>query len=456
MTGPRLLIMDDDQAYCGDLSLIFSDRMQVATAFTGEDGLAQLERAGADVVLLDVDFGPGRLTGLQILERIGILDDPPTVIMLSGNRDLPTVVEAVKLGAFHYVAKPANPSELRNLVVKALGARLHRLEKMALQQEVGRLTGSFIAGDDKTFRMLERVDQVASTPVNVMITGESGTGKEMVARRIHAGSSQVGGPFVGINCGAFPPDLIESEIFGHARGAFSGALQPKPGKFELAAGGTLFLDEVGEGPLPFQVKLLRALGEKVFTRLGDNQDIPVQARILAATSRDLSEAMALGTFREDLYYRLNTYRIEILPLRKRPGDIMPLARHFLAQAVRDFGKRVDDFSPAVEMRLEQLPWPGNVRELKNVVECAVINCRASMIDLGDLSGPADSPSESLDGPWSEAKSTMILRWEKDYFTARLQATAGNVSQAAKHSGMTRQHFQNKLRELGLVADDFRS
>ncbi|MBU2500222.1 sigma 54-interacting transcriptional regulator, partial [bacterium] len=192
------------------------------------------------------------------------------------------------------------------------------------------------------------------------------------------------------------------------------------------------------------------------TRLGDNQDIPVQARILAATSRDLSEAMARGTFREDLYYRLNTYRIEILPLRKRPGDIMPLARHFLAQAVRDFGKRVDDFSPAVEMRLEQLPWPGNVRELKNVVECAVINCRASMIGLGDLSGPADSPSESLDGPWSEAKSTMILRWEKDYFTARLQATAGNVSQAAKHSGMTRQHFQNKLRELGLVADDFRS
>jgi len=455
MSGPRLFLIDDDREYCADLGAVLGGRYSIFQAHSGRSALDMMEKVGPDVVLLDVDFGDDSMSGLEVLERVRARENPPPVIMLSGSRSLSTVVRAMKMGAFHYIAKPADLPELINLLDQALASGQRGRQIQAQRDELGRLTGSFVAGDDHTFRLLETVDQVAGTETTVLITGQSGTGKEMIARRIHAGSSRREGPFVGINCGAVPADIIESEIFGHVKGAFTGADRLRVGKFELAGGGTLFLDEIGESPLAFQIKLLRVLGENVFTRLGDNQDLSVDTRILAATSKDLEKAINKGEFRAELFYRLNIYRIHLVPLRERRGDILPLARHFLAETLPRFPRQIEGFSPAVESRMVQEHWPGNVRELRNFVERAVINCTGGMIGLGDMFGQVGG---STAGPahFNEAKDLMTRDWETRFMTERLTETAGNVTRAAELSGMSRQGFQRKLRELGLRSRDFQA
>ena len=455
MPGPRLFLIDDDRDYCADLEAVLGGRFQVYQAHSGGEALELMDQVVPEVILLDVDFGHEGMSGLEILERVRALENPPPVIMLSGSQSLSTVVRAMKMGAFHYIAKPADLPELVNLLEQALVSGLNRRQIQAQRDELGRLTGDFVAGDDNTFRLLERVDQVAETETTVLITGDSGTGKEMIARRIHAGSPRREGPFVGINCGAVPADIIESEIFGHVKGAFTGADSLRMGKFELAAGGTLFLDEIGESPMAFQVKLLRVLGENVFTRLGDNKDLSVETRVLAATSKDLEQAMARGEFRPELFYRLNIYRIHLVPLRDRRGDILPLARHFLAETLPRFPRQIEGFSPAVETRMVEEQWPGNVRELRNFVERAVINCTGGMIGLGDMfgQGPGFTPGPAS---FNEAKDLMTREWEARYLTERLSETGGNVTRAAELSGMSRQSFQRKLRELGLRSGDFQT
>jgi len=455
MSGPRLFLIDDDREYCADLAAVLGSRFSIFQAHSGGSALDMLETVGPDVVLLDVDFGDGSMSGLEILERVRARENPPPVIMLSGSRSLSTVVRAMKMGAFHYIAKPADLPELINLLDQALASSQRGRQIQAQRDELGRLTGSFVAGDDRTFRLLETVDQVAGTETTVLITGQSGTGKEMIARRIHAGSSRREGSFVGINCGAVPADIIESEIFGHVKGAFTGADKLRVGKFELASGGTLFLDEIGESPLPFQIKLLRVLGENIFNRLGDNQDLSVDTRILAATSKDLEKAIDKGEFRAELFYRLNIYRIHLVPLRERRGDILPLARYFLAETLPRFPRQIEGFSPAVESRMDQEQWPGNVRELRNFVERAVINCTGGMIGLGDMFGQSGVVTV---GPsnFNEAKDLMTREWETRFVTERLTETAGNVTRAAEQCGMSRQSFQRKMRELGLHSRDFKS
>jgi DNA-binding NtrC family response regulator len=455
MPGPRLFLVDDDREYCADLEAMLGGKYNIFQAHNGPDALDLFDQVGPDVILLDVDFGQGNMSGLEILERVRAKENPPPVIMLSGSQSPATVVRAMKMGAFHFVAKQSDPPELVNLLEQAMASSQRGLQIQAQRQELGRLTGSFIAGDDQTFRLLETLDQVAETDTTVLITGESGTGKEMVARRIHASSERRDGPFVGINCGAVPADIIESEIFGHVKGAFTGADSLRVGKFELAKGGTLFLDEIGECPQAFQVKLLRVLGENVFTRLGDNQDLSVDTRILAATSKDLEQAIARGEFRSELFYRLNIYRIHLPPLRERRGDILPLARHFLGETLPRFPRQIEGFSPAVENRIAGEDWPGNVRELRNFVERAVINCTGGMIGLGDMFGQA-GVSLSGPAPFSEAKEQMVRDWETRYISQRLTETAGNVTRAAELSGMNRQGFQRKMRELGLRSQDFQS
>lgn len=456
MSGPRLFLIDDDREYCADLAAVLGSRYSIFQAHSGTSALDMMERVGPDVVLLDVDFGDESMSGLEILERVRARENPPPVIMLSGSRNLSTVVRAMKMGAFHYIAKPADLPELINLLDQALASSQRGRQIQAQRDELGRLTGSFVAGDDRTFRLLETVDQVAGTETTVLITGQSGTGKEMIARRIHAGSFRREGPFVGINCGAVPADIIESEIFGHVKGAFTGADKLRVGKFELAAGGTLFLDEIGESPLPFQIKLLRVLGENVFTRLGDNQDLSVDTRILAATSKDLEKAIDKGEFRAELFYRLNIYRIHLVPLRERRGDILPLARHFLAETLPRFPRQIEGFSPAVESRMDQEQWPGNVRELRNFVERAVINCTGGMIGLGDMFGQGGGGFTAGPSNFNEAKDLMTREWETRFVTERLTETAGNVTRAAETSGMSRQSFQRKMRELGLRSRDFKA
>ena len=456
MSGPRLFLIDDDREYCADLTAVLGSRYSIFQAHSGTSALDMMEKVGPDVVLLDVDFGDESMSGLEILERVRARENPPPVIMLSGSRNLSTVVRAMKMGAFHYIAKPADLPQLINLLDQALASSLRGRQIQAQRDELGRLTGSFVAGDDRTFRLLETVDQVAGTETTVLITGQSGTGKEMIARRIHAGSSRREGPFVGINCGAVPADIIESEIFGHVKGAFTGADKLRVGKFELATGGTLFLDEIGESPLPFQIKLLRVLGENVFTRLGDNQDLSVDTRILAATSKDLEKAIDKGEFRAELFYRLNIYRIHLVPLRERRGDILPLARHFLAETLPRFPRQIEGFSPAVESRMDQEQWPGNVRELRNFVERAVINCTGGMIGLGDMFGQGGDGFTAGPSNFNEAKDLMTHEWETRFVTERLTETAGNVTRAAETCGMSRQSFKRKMRELGLRSRDFKA
>ncbi len=455
MAGPRLFLVDDDREFCADLEVALGGRYSISQAHSGGSALEMLDKVGPELILLDVDFGEDPMSGLEILERVRARDNPPPVIMLSDSKDLSVVVRAMKMGAFHFIAKSVDLPELINLVDKALASGQYGRQIQAQRDELGRLTGSYVAGDDLTFRLLEMVDQVAETETTVLITGESGTGKEMVARRIHGGSPRREGPFVGLNCGAVPADIIESEIFGHVKGAFTGANSLRVGKFEMAAGGTLFLDEIGESPLPFQIKLLRVLGEKVFTRLGNNQDLSVDTRVLAATSKNLEKAIAKGEFRAELFYRLNIYRIHLVPLRERRGDILPLARHFLAETLPRFRREIEGFSPAVESRMVAEHWPGNVRELRNFVERAVINCTGGMIGLGDMFGQT---SGFTVGPahFNEAKDLMVREWENRFLTERLTETGGNVTRAAELSGMNRQGFQRKMRELGLRSSDFQA
>jgi DNA-binding NtrC family response regulator len=456
MPGPRLFIIDDEPEYCSDLSLILGQRFEVSMAHSGEEALGFLEKSLPDIILLDVNLGPGRMSGLEILEHIRALGSAPPVIMLSGNQDLETVVQAIKMGAFHYVSKPADLPQLLNLVDKALSSRANSMAILAHRDEMERLTGSFIAGDDSTLRMLDQIDKVAMTDATVLITGESGSGKEMVAGRIHDHSLVKNGPFVGINCGAVPADIIESEMFGHARGAFTGAEKLRVGKFEMSNGGTLFLDEIGDSPLPFQIKLLRVLGEKTFARLGENESIQLNTRLIAATSKDLEQAIITGEFSTALYYRLNIYRIHLLPLRERTGDILVLAEAFLKDKARRFRKEIQGFSPPVQQQLLRFPWPGNVRQLDNEIERAVLNCSGSIISLGDIfqSGVAGTTSGGQE-LYEDAKGRITQQWQEDYISQRLTEAEGNVTEAAKNSGLPRPSFQRIMKSLGLDPDDFR-
>lgn len=464
MIRSRLFLIDDEKDFCADLEAVLGSRYEIAMAHDGETALRDIDKISPDVILLDVEFSASDLDGVRILKLIQALDNPPPVIMLSGSSRVNTVVEAMKLGAFHYVIKPADPPELINLIEHALTEGRRSRHIQAQRGELGRLTGSLICGDEIMHRVLEQTDTVAETSATVMITGESGTGKEMIARRIHEGSQFSTGPFVGINCAAFPPDLIESEIFGHMPHAFTGATS-RMGKLELAAGGTFFMDEVGEAPLDLQVKLLRALGEKTFSRLGENTERKVDCRIVAATSRDLEQAIAAGEFREDLYYRLNIYQIKLPPLRQRRGDIMVLARHFLDRFAAENSRPIVGFAQEVEDRIMSEPWRGNVRELRNFVERAVINCRARLIGLGDMFGTDPGPAvtaDDLDGSGVEqvtlkcaAEQAKEAR-ERRYCANRLRETGGNVSKAAELSGVLRQSFQRKLKELDLHPDDFKA
>jgi DNA-binding NtrC family response regulator len=458
MPGPRLLLIDDDVHYCSDLSLVLGNSFLVEMVHDGLAALEHLKTSTPDIILLDVNLGEGQMSGLEILEHIRALEGAPPVIMLSGNQDLEMVVQAIKIGAFHYAAKPADLPQLLNLVDKALSSRNSSLVIQAHRDEVERLTGSFVAGDDATLRLLEDIDRVAETDATVLITGESGSGKEMVARRIHERSLVSAGPFVGVNCGAVPAEIIESEMFGHARGTFTGADKLRIGKFEMASGGTLFLDEIGDSPIPFQVKLLRALGERNFSRLGENASIEVKSRILAATSKDLEAAITTGEFRSELFYRLNIYRIHLLPLRDRPGDILPLAQSFLKDAASRYRKEIQGFSPAVQQQMLRHNWPGNVRQLGNEVERAVLTCRGPLIGLGDIfpSGAVVAAAADSHESYDEGKNRVIRQWQLDFFRERLAASQGNVTDAAKASGMPRPSFQRIMKELALDPEDFRN
>ncbi len=449
---PRLLLIDDDDGFRADLRLLLGDRYNIREAATGHAGLEAVEMYEPQVVLLDLEIESER-DGIEILRKLSALDNHPAVIMLTQTESVATVVEAIKAGATNYVCKPPNVDHLVNVINLALADADQRRRIAALEADVDRLHGELVAVDPESRRLLEEIDLVAPTEATVLITGECGTGKEMVARRIHARSKRGKGPFVAVNCGAVPAELIESELFGHEKGAFTGADRRRRGRFELAHGGTLFLDEIGDSPDALQVKLLRVLETREYTRVGSERPLISNARVVAATSRDLDQALADGDLRSELFYRLNVFRVHLLPLRRRAGDVVALAEHFLAVSSHQLGKRIAGFEPAALANLREREWPGNVRELRNAVERAAIHCRGERIDLPDLLH--DTAGETYTLTYEEAKSRLLRDFKQRYLARQLDLAGGNVALAAERCGLKRQSLHRMLGDCDLDADRFR-
>ncbi len=448
----RLLLVDDDPVFTRDLVVILGGQYALQTVADGEAAVAYVADTPPDLILLDLDLGNGRPDGFAVLKRLRELPDTPPVIMLTGSADIGTVVASVKAGAFHYCTKPPNPAHLRQLITMGLHETDLRRQMHLLRDEVHRLQGEFVVSDRRLRIVMTQIEQVAPTPSTVLITGPSGAGKEMVARRIHALSPRANGPFVGVNCAAIPDNLIESELFGHERGAFTDATTLHRGKFELARGGTLFLDEIADAPARLHTKLLRVLEERTFTRVGGEASLPTDVRVLAATSKDLAAEVTAGRFRAELFYRLNVFPIAVPGLDDRPQDIEPLALHFLARATAEVKKPIVAFRPEALTYLRDRKWPGNVRELRNLIESAVIRCQNHEIAAADLAY-GDCHLSASPSPYHEAKDQAMRAFKTAYLLTQLRNANSNITLAADRSGISRQAFSKMLKDEGLSAEE---
>lgn len=443
----RVLIVDDDTAFVADLSSLLSRQFDVAVAYNAKTALEQVAAVKPDVVLLDITM-EGLHDGFDVLDRIQEMERAPEVIMLTGIKEMDAVVRAIKGGAFHYITKPPVLSELVNLVnhaaVMASGAR--RLA--ALESRVERLGGRLVVSDPSMERVMKDLDRVAPTDTTVMVIGESGTGKELVAQHVHEKSARCEGPFVAVNCGAVSEQLIESELFGHVRGAFTGAERDRMGSFEAAEGGTIFLDEIGHAPKSLQVKLLRVLEGCEYQKVGSPEIFKTNVRVIAASSRDLQTAVDAGEFMEELYFRLNVFRIVLPPLRERKGDVLPLAKHFIAVYSDQMGRRGLELSDEAAGYLEAHAWRGNVRELRNLLERAVIMSEGDRITVQTLAEDSRDWAGDLP-PYDDAKAEVMTRFKRGYVSRLLKEADGNVTEAARRSGMARAALSRMIGELGL-------
>jgi len=445
----RVLVADDEAAIRDSLRRYLE--MDGAEATTAEDGLAArrcLEAQAFDAAIVDLRM-PGQ-DGLQLLRWIRAERPRLPVLMISAFGEVADAVTAMKLGAADYVVKPFDPEEL----LLRLGKLVEERDLRDRAEAEGRVVPPAEPDSDgratrsaAMVRIDEIVRQAAPTPATVLITGESGAGKEVIARSLHRHSGR-DGPFVAVNSGGIPEALLESELFGHERGAFTGATERRIGMFELASSGTLFLDEIGEMPAPLQVKLLRAVSERRIRRLGGSAPVPVDARLIAATNRDLEEEVAGGRFREDLYYRLNVVRIRVPPLRERREDLAPLVRTIVARLNRSMGRQVDGLTPAALARLGAYEFPGNVRELENILERVVIFARGPTIDAGDLDlGP--SGTHPYDEATPPAEPGTLKQHERRLIQEALARWQGNRTRAARELGISRRTLFNKIRDLDL-------
>ncbi len=449
---PRVLIVDDDPDFCDDLETLIGSHFEMERCSSGEQASVIVPKTGPDVILLDVDLGDG-LNGVETLEILRSNDRCPPVIMITGDRDMETVVRSVRSGAFHYIGKPPDPVELRNLIERAISERNLRKKIESLQRELDRDASQLIAESGLMKSLVAELDRAAETEATILLTGESGTGKEVFARRLHERSLRREGPFIPLNCAAVSETLIESELFGHEKGGFTDAQSQRLGVFDLAHGGTLFLDEIGDASLQFQVKLLRVLEDPSFRRVGGDKTIKADVRLVAATSRNLETEMAKGNFRKELFYRLNLVHLQLPPLRQRPEDIMPMAFAFLARAAESYHKPSTTISESARTWLEIQDWSGNVRELKNAVERAVIRSTGEELGLGDflLSSGRDLQLPHLN--YDDAKTIAMRDFKIRYLTMQLDAAGGSVPKAAERSGLLRQSFGRMLKEVDLSGED---
>ena len=457
MTTARVLVADDEPNLRKVLrARLERDGYSVATAVDGESALAYLADNPVDVLISDLRMP--NMDGMALLENVQENFANIPVVMITAHGTVDTAVLALKMGAFDYITKPFDRDEFRAVINKAARtAALKRNDPSSMLGEFGRheMVG-LSAPMQEVYRI---VDRVADTPSTVLITGESGTGKELIAKALHRGSARSNKPFISINCAAIPDTLIESELFGHEKGAFTGAVSGKPGRFELADGGTLFLDEIGEIPVSVQVKLLRALQESEFTRVGATTSTQVDVRLVAATNRDLEREIAEGTFREDLYYRLNVVRISLPALRERPNDVSLLLDYFLNRYLEKTGDvTARSFSPAAINALENYRWPGNVRELENIVERTVLFSDHEEIPVAALPTEITGYKKAVSLEQHESSATNGLKetvrdaarqLETKLIEQALAETSGNVTQAAKLLKISRKGLQTKMKELSL-------
>ena len=451
MKRAKILVIDDDESLRRVLEYnLAQEGYAVLTAGSGETGLDLLKKEGADLVVTDVRMAG--MDGLQVMEAVRRLDPNLQVIFLTAFGTIEMAVEAMKAGAFHYISKPFNRDELKLTIKKALQLRDLERENVVLRQELQSRIGldNIIAESPGMKQILEMVERVAPTETTVLILGESGTGKELIARAIHNNSPRADGPFIAVNCAAIPENLLESELFGHVKGAFTGAIRDRVGKFEAAEDGTIFLDEIGEMRPELQVKILRSLEERTLERVGDNRAIHVDVRVLAATNKDLTKAIQAGEFREDLYYRLNVVPLHIPPLRERRDDIRPLTQHFLKRLGAPPRLTV---TPEAFRALRSYDWPGNVRELENALERAMIFHRGDAIDVGDLPETIRSPKakEAATLPVSLPDSGLSLEEvERELILRALQKHDWNQSRAARYLGVTRHTLLYRMEKHNIV------
>jgi DNA-binding NtrC family response regulator len=445
----RIAVLDDEPRMVDIIGMVLRREGHEVVPFTrAADALAALEKQPFDLLLTDLKM-PG-CDGVEVLRQARAADPELPVILITAHASVPTAIEAMRAGAFDYVEKPFDNTELKTLVRRALDVTRLSRENRYLRAELGsRYSLDAIVAESAALRdVLALVRRAAKSPSTVLVTGESGTGKELIARALHYHSDRVGQPFVAVNCRALAPGVLESELFGHERGAFTGAERARPGLFERADGGTLFLDEIGETDADFQAKLLRVLQERSVVRVGGADERSVDVRIVAATNRDLRAEVAAGRFREDLFFRLAVIPVHLPPLRERPEDVLPLAAHFLERSRQRVGRDVRGLSPEAERLLASRRWKGNVRELENAVERGVVLARGPHIEADDLLLEPDTDADAPDSAGDDLQA-FLDRATREHIERALAAAGGKRIDAARALGIDRTTLYRLMRRHGL-------
>lgn len=459
----HIVIVDDDQEMQALLRDFFTASGYSCTTFSSaKQALAELNTGGAlardsangDIDIIISDIKMPEMDGMEFVEKLKPVRPELPVILITAFGSIGSAIDAIRRGAYDYIVKPFKLAEMSVTVDRAVDYRKLQRDNQALRQEVKRTwsLGDLVGKSSGMKQVFDLVNRVAQASANVLITGESGTGKEMVARAIHNAGPRAGRPFIAINCTAIPENLLESELFGHAKGSFTGAIANKKGLFQEAEGGTIFLDEIGDMDSALQAKLLRVIQERKIKAVGENTYRNIDVRIIAATHKDLKAAIKEGLFREDLYYRLSVIPIVIPPLRHRPEDIPLLAEHFLRKYSAANGSRVTGFTKAAMNKLMGLRWEGNVRELENVIERAVVLCQGDLIDADDIPASDAANSESFFGSATTDFPT-VENLEKRYIKLVLEKTGGRKDKAAQILGINRRTLYRKEREYGLISAD---
>ncbi len=445
-----LLVVDDEKNTRDGLRDALEDHYEVYVAGDIAGALAVLETDPVDVAITDLRLGAEN--GMELMEKALKLAKPPICIMMTAYGSVDTAVEAMKRGAYDFVTKPVNIDRLEMLIQRALRERDTRRENAELRQQVSRRVGleSMIGQSSVMVEVFETIKQVAPSRATVLLQGETGTGKELAAHAIHALSTRASKKLIAVHCKAFSPQLLESELFGHERGAFTGAFERRIGRFEQASGGTLFLDEIGELDENTQVKILRVLGERTFERVGGNQTLRADVRLVAATNKDLSTLVAEGKFRDDLYFRLNVVPITMPPLRSRREDIPLLVQAFLKESARENGKPLRDLAPEAMACILAYSWPGNVRELRAAIEHAVVMCSTPRIGVRDLPAGLRQPVPMQESQPQETQGLNLQQTERNLIFRALEQSGGNRTEAAKILGISRRTLHRRLKELNIT------